>query len=76
MMSQVIEALLNKEGRVRNIFNAYMPMIRYWAQPGISLAIRKYTLAQRGAIAYDILRKPRVALSAIARSEIDTLATR
>jgi 4-hydroxy-tetrahydrodipicolinate synthase len=29
MMSQVIEALLNKEGRVRNIFNAYMPMIRY-----------------------------------------------
>ncbi|MFQ3183424.1 MAG: 4-hydroxy-tetrahydrodipicolinate synthase [Alteromonas macleodii] len=76
MMSQVIEALNNNEGHARNIFDAYMPMIRYEAQPGIGLAIRKYTLAQRGAIAYETLRKPSVTLSAIARSEIDTLAAR
>ena len=76
MMSQVIEALKNNEERARDIFDAYMPMIRYEAQPGMGLAIRKYTLAKRGAISYETVRKPGAALSAIARSEIDILAAR
>ena len=76
MMSQVIEAHKTNEALARDIFDAYMPMIRYEAQPGMGLAIRKYTLAQRGAIAYETVRKPGEVLSEIARGEIDILAAR
>ena len=76
MMAQVIEANKLDETRARDIFDAYMPMVRYEAQPGMGLAIRKYTLAKRGAIAHDTLRKPGASLTTAARGEIDTLAVR
>jgi 4-hydroxy-tetrahydrodipicolinate synthase len=76
MMAQVIEANRSDETRARDIFDAYMPMVRYESQPGMGLAIRKYTLAQRGAIAHDTLRKPAASLTAAARGEIDILAVR
>jgi hypothetical protein len=41
---------LNVGTYTRDIFDAYMPMVRYEAQPGLGLAIRKYTLAQRGVM--------------------------
>jgi 4-hydroxy-tetrahydrodipicolinate synthase len=53
-----------------------MPMVRYEAQPGLGLAIRKYTLAQRGVIAHDTVRKPGAALSTASKAEINALATR
>ena len=76
MMAQVIEANKLDETRARDIFDAYMPMVRYEAQSGMGLAIRKYTLAKRGAIAHDTLRKPGASLTTAARGEIDTLAVR
>lgn len=77
MMAQVIAAFQGGEtDRARDIFDAYMPMVRYEAQPGLGLAIRKYTLAQRGVIAHDTLRKPGGGLSASTKAEVDTLAAR
>jgi 4-hydroxy-tetrahydrodipicolinate synthase len=77
MMAQVIAA--HNAGyidRARDIFDAYMPMVRYEAQPGLGLAIRKYTLAQRGVIAHDTLRKPGGVLTAETKAEVDALAAR
>ena len=77
MMAQVVAAHNAGEiDRARDIFDAYMPMVRYEAQPGLGLAIRKYTLAQRGVIAHDTVRKPGGALSAATKAELDALAAR
>jgi 4-hydroxy-tetrahydrodipicolinate synthase len=77
MMAQVIAAYRagNLEN-ARDIFDVYMPMVRYEAQPGLGLAIRKYTLAQRGVISHDALRKPGAGLSNATRGEVDSLAKR
>ncbi len=77
MMAQVIAAYTaGNTAQARDIFDAYMPMVRYEAQPGLGLAIRKYTLAQRGVIAHDTLRKPGGVLSAATKAEVDALAVR
>ncbi|MFT7105799.1 MAG: 4-hydroxy-tetrahydrodipicolinate synthase [Yoonia sp.] len=77
MMAQVISAYRSGDiARARDIFDAYMPMVRYEAQPGLGLAIRKYTLAQRGVITHETVRKPGGALSDRTRSEVDALADR
>ncbi|UWQ17427.1 dihydrodipicolinate synthase family protein [Jannaschia sp. M317] len=76
MMSRVVAAVATDEGRARDIFDAYMPMIRYEAQPGLGLAIRKHTLASRGVIAHPTLRQPGASLSDAARAEVDALALR
>ena len=77
MMAQVIAAYRSGDlDHARDIFDAYMPMVRYEAQPGLGLAIRKYTLAQRGVIAHDTVRKPGAALSTASKAEINALATR
>jgi 4-hydroxy-tetrahydrodipicolinate synthase len=77
MMAQVVAA--HRAGRLdhaRDIFDAYLPMIRYEAQPGLGLAIRKYSLARQGIIAHPTLRKPGAGLSAVAMAEVDLLAAR
>ncbi|PUB14961.1 dihydrodipicolinate synthase family protein [Yoonia sediminilitoris] len=76
MMAQVIAAAATDIERARDIFDAYMPMVRYEAQPGMGLAIRKYTLAQRGVIAHPTLRKPGAVLSDAACQEVNALASR
>ncbi len=77
MMARVVAAhQAGDETRARDIFDAYMPMVRYEAQPGLGLSIRKYSLAKRGAIAHPTLRKPGPALSAMAMAEVDVLAKR
>jgi len=77
MMAQVIAAY-NSDAldRARDIFDAYMPMVRYEAQPGMGLALRKHTLTQQGVIAHPTLRKPGAKLSAAAIAEVDELARR
>ena len=77
MMAQVVGACrAERLDHARDIFDAYMPMVRYEAQPGLGLAIRKYTLAQRGVIAHDMVRKPGGTLSAATKAETDALAAR
>ena len=77
MMSQVMTAYQagNLE-QARDIFDAYLPMIRYEAQPGMGLAIRKYSLAKQGLIAHPTLRRPGTVLTQDTISEIDALALR
>lgn len=77
MMRLVVDAVRSGDiERARDIFDAYMPMVRYEAQPGMGLAIRKYTLAKQGIIAHPTLRKPGAGLSSQAIAEIDALAAR
>ena len=77
MMAAVVAAYTAGDmGRAQDIFDCYLPMVRYESQPGIGLAIRKYTLAKRGAIAHPTLRKPGPGLSAATMAEVDALATR
>ena len=70
---------LAREGQrdaAHNLFDAHLPLIRYEQQQGIGLAVRKYVLQKRGAIAYDSQRVPGAALSAAAKAEIDYLLRR
>ena len=68
-----------REGRrdaAHDLFDAHLPLIRYEQQQGIGLAVRKYVLQKRGAIAHETQRVPGTALSAAARAEIDYLLMR
>jgi 4-hydroxy-tetrahydrodipicolinate synthase len=70
---------LAREGQrdaAHNLFDAHLPLIRYEQQQGIGLAVRKYVLQKRGAIAYDAQRAPGSALSAAAKAEIAYLLSR
>ena len=64
------------ETAARDIFDAYLPLVRYESQPGLGLAIRKFILAKRGAIAHATVRAPGPKLSDAAITEIETLITR
>jgi 4-hydroxy-tetrahydrodipicolinate synthase len=59
-----------------DLFDAHLPLIRYEQQQGIGLAVRKYVLQKRGAIAHDSQRAPGTSLAAIAKSEVDYLLSR
>lgn len=77
MMRQVIDHwTAGDEDRARDIFDAYLPLVRYESQPGIGLAIRKHTLARRGAIAHPTLRKPGPAPDAATIAEVEALIAR
>ena len=68
-----------RDGRrdvAHDLFDVHLPLIRYEQQQGIGLAVRKYLLQKRGAIANDTQRAPASSLSATARSEIDYLLGR
>ncbi len=77
MMAQVIEAHGSGDlARARDLFDAYLPLVRYEAQPGMGLALRKYTLAKRGALAHHTIRKPGGSLTASTIEEVEALITR
>jgi 4-hydroxy-tetrahydrodipicolinate synthase len=77
MMADVIAALRKgDEEHARALFEAYLPLIRYEGQPGLGQAIRKHTLARRGAIAHATARRPTPMLSNAAIAELDTLIAR
>ncbi len=78
------EALVNTvemfhQGKVdaaEDVFDAYIPILRHEQQPGFGLAVRKYVLKRRGAIACDVTRAPGPRLSALDRAEVDRLMQR
>ncbi|MGZ5089571.1 MAG: dihydrodipicolinate synthase family protein [Burkholderiales bacterium] len=70
---------LSKAGerdKAHDLFDAHLPLIRYEQQPAVGLAVRKYILMKRGAIASDAQRKPASALSPVGRAEVDYLLSR
>lgn len=62
--------------RARDIFDAYLPLMRYEQQPGAGLAVRKYVLAKRGVLSSAKLRAPGETLTPAAIAEIETLIAR
>jgi 4-hydroxy-tetrahydrodipicolinate synthase len=77
MMARVVDAFHTGDiDRARDIFDAYMPMIRYESQPGLGLAIRKYSLVRQGIIAHPTLRRPGAGLTPATMAEVDALAQR
>ena len=77
MMRDVTKLMSDgEETKARDIFDAYLPLVRYESQPGMGLAIRKYILAKRGAIAHAAVRAPGPKLTEAAISEIETLIER
>jgi 4-hydroxy-tetrahydrodipicolinate synthase len=61
---------------VHDRFDLHLPLIRYEQQQGIGLAVRKYVLQKRGAIAHDAQRAPAGKLTATAKAEVDYLLGR
>jgi 4-hydroxy-tetrahydrodipicolinate synthase len=77
MMVGVVRAhSAGDDDKAQDIFDAYLPLARYEQQQGIGLAVRKYVLAKRGAIASAALRKPGVKLSPTDIAEIERLIAR
>ncbi|MGN6306456.1 MAG: dihydrodipicolinate synthase family protein [Mesorhizobium sp.] len=77
MLSQVVDlATAGNHDRAQDIFDAYLPLVRYEQQPGVGLAVRKHVLARRGAIAHTAQRNPGSALSPDAEAEVDRLIAR
>jgi 4-hydroxy-tetrahydrodipicolinate synthase len=77
MLADVIR--LQKSGErsaAHDIFDAHLPLLRYEQQPGLGLAVRKYVLMRRGAIASDAQRAPQSRMTAAARAEVDFLLQR
>ncbi len=62
--------------KAMDVFEAYLPLVRYEQQPGIGLAVRKYVLASRGAIAHATQRRPGAALNAAAIAEVNAMIAR
>ena len=77
MLTEVI-TLQNADKRdaAHDLFDAHLPLLRYEQQPGAGLAVRKYILKLRGAIASDAQRAPASKMSAIAKAEVDYLLGR
>jgi 4-hydroxy-tetrahydrodipicolinate synthase len=65
-----------RRDEAQDLFDAHLPYLRYEQQQGVGLAVRKYVMMKRGAIASDAQRAPRSGLSAAARAEIDYLLAR
>ncbi len=64
-----------KREKARAIFERYLPLIRYEAQPGIGMALRKEILRRRGAIRTSVLRPPAQPLDKETLAELEaTLA--
>jgi 4-hydroxy-tetrahydrodipicolinate synthase len=59
-----------------DLFDVHLPLIRYEQQQGVGLAVRKYVLQKRGAIAHDCQRAPASSLTPVAKSEVDYLLSR
>jgi 4-hydroxy-tetrahydrodipicolinate synthase len=59
-----------------DLFDSYLPLVRYEQQPNMGLAIRKEILCRRGAIASSTLRAPGYPWSAADAAELDHLIER
>ena len=65
-----------KADQAQDLFDAYLPLVRYEQQPGFGLAVRKEVLRRRGAIANASARAPGPKLSAIDHDELSGILNR
>lgn len=77
MMVKVIAlAKAGELDKAQDLFDAYLPLIRYETQPGLGLAVRKHVLKKRGVIASASLRAPGSMLDAASVADVDRLIAR
>jgi 4-hydroxy-tetrahydrodipicolinate synthase len=77
MMAGVVAACrVGDDQRASDIFDAYLPLARYEQQPGPGLAVRKYILHKRGAIASPAQRRPVGTIGAREIAEVEFLLAR
>jgi 4-hydroxy-tetrahydrodipicolinate synthase len=77
MLVQVCKMFAAGEGDgAEDLFDAYLPLVRYEQQVGIGLAIRKETLRRRGVLASAATRAPGPKLDADDHRELDRLLAR
>jgi 4-hydroxy-tetrahydrodipicolinate synthase len=77
MMAGVVAACnAGDDQRASDIFDAYLPLARYEQQPGPGLAVRKYILHKRGAIASPAQRRPVGAIGPREIAEVEFLLAR
>ena len=77
MMVQVVDlSLKGDHDRAEDIFDAYLPLVRYEQQLGLGLALRKEVLKRRGAIASARVRAPGPSVSAADAAELTRLMAR
>ena len=70
---------LHRAGKVdeaEDLFDRYLPILRHEQQPGFGLAVRKYVLMRRGAIASAATRAPGPKLSPVDIAEVERLMKR
>ncbi len=77
MLVEVVESHhAGDADRAEDVFDAYLPILRYEQQPGYGLAVRKAVLAHRGAIACARTRAPGPRLTATDEAELMRLIAR
>ncbi len=78
MLVQLVKLIkAGERAAAHDLFDRHLPLLRYEQQPGmLGLAVRKYILKRRGAIASDAQRKPGIKLSKEAVAEIEFLIAR
>jgi 4-hydroxy-tetrahydrodipicolinate synthase len=78
MLVQLVKLIkAGDRATAHDLFDRHLPLLRYEQQPGmLGLAVRKYILKRRGAIASDAQRKPGIRLSKEAIAEIEFLVSR
>jgi 4-hydroxy-tetrahydrodipicolinate synthase len=78
MLVQLVKLIKDgKREEGHDLFDRHLPLLRYEQQPGmLGLAVRKYVLKKRGAIASDAQRKPGIKLSKDAIAEIEFMLAR
>lgn len=77
MLVQVVAR--HKAGDVdgaEDLFDAYLPLVRYEQQPGLGLAIRKEVLRRRGVIASAAVRAPGPSMTARDQEELSRILER
>jgi len=77
MLVEVVDLFASGDvERAKDIFDAYLPIVRYEQQPGFGLATRKEVLRRRGGMANAATRAPGPILSAIDHEELSGILTR
>ena len=77
MLTAVVTLYADAEVKhAEDLYDAYLPLVRYEQQPGFGLAVRKEVLRRRGAIACALSRSPGPVLSQRSHEELDYLTAR
>ena len=77
MLVQVVDLFhAGNPDRAEDVYDAYLPILRYEQQPVFGLAVRKAILEKRGAIASSRTRAPGPKLNAADMAELERLMAR